>query len=101
MGKAHRDVYGNSQTEAWLLHDTKTQLRNAAGTRGSPAGAARTGMSLVNPAGLTAGPAAEPRPRVLLECTPLSRERSQSATCVDPKKIKQEEGLLAPVLGFF
>lgn len=72
--------------------------------RGGPRlvhGAARTGMSLVNPAGLTAGPAAEPRPQVLLQCTPLSRERSQSTTCVDPKKIQQKEGLLAPALGFF
>lgn len=57
-------------------------------------GAARTGMSLVNPAGLTAGPAAEPQPQVLLQCTPLSRERSQSTTCVDPKKSNERKDFL-------
>lgn len=65
--------------------------------RGGPRlvhGAARTGMSLVNPAGLTAGPAAEPRPQVLLQCTPLSRERSQSTTCVDPKKSNMRKDFL-------
>lgn len=65
--------------------------------RGGPRlvhGAARTGMSLVNPAGLTAGPAAEPRPQVLLKFMPLSRERSQSTTCVDPKKSNKRKDFL-------